>query len=535
LDWKDIVKDWLTPKPNARLGNAVAHAIFGPKAYYEVRNGQEFIMEPALRTGENPIEHPINTSRGVTGGISWVLDRVGISDREADFFEKVAGTGEIINDLADGDKAAAAKKAAEMSAVAKIIKKGSESDITGVGKDLMKMAAKEICGSICEKIAEPLSDYLNKLGEKLVPESKSEPMAGNNPQRQARGETLIPKGAAGADAIGSSNDPGWDWIWTPTDGYVGQYFYDANGNVKRTEWAAGYKAKGNEVFAGRGGAAGQRKGSRGNDSTITSRDYQGTGGQPQQSGQDDNAMIDPATGQVYDQWHSSGQLGDSVSLGPPVQTQSIQIFIEEWMKNRNQVGKPPPNYTGASRSPGAPKDVPNSGNSTITGGTNTAKLDGSSPRGSDSSPPGSDSYVPAPNLGGASPPSTPRIMIGPPPRTATGGTGAVPPKPPVPKGTTPQPGSTITGTGCIDACSGANASVQACESCRAAASNGGPPPAKDTKVAQPKPQPKMPDCPKSSGQICGTEQTSGGTRTHWCCSPWTCDAGNIRNCNPPSR
>lgn len=187
------------------------------------------------------------------------------------------------------------------------------------------------------------------------------------------------------------------------------------------------------------------------ESTITSRDWGDAS--PDRRAANDDAMIDPRTGEIYNQWRSDGQLGNLSGFGPAVQTPTIEIFIEEWMKGRNKVGSPPPDYSGVSR---------------------------------------------------------------PPERTAR-----------VPAGrASERPNSTITGTDCIDACTGANASAKACESCRA---NGG-----KTSKAQLKP-PEMPSCSKSSGQICGTQSTSQGVRTFWCCAPWQCNPGNLEKCSPPAQ
>ena len=270
-----------------------------------------------------------------------------------------------------------------------------------------------------------------------------------------------------------------------------------------------------------------------NNSTITSRDWgDGDGSRtPRQPGPDDDALIDPATGDVYRQWQPDGQLGAGSSGPAAVAAPTIQIFIDEWMKNRNDVAKPPPNYTGASR----PRNAP----STITGGFNTAKLNGSPASGSpniridpalcpdcqqdngDQGPPASTITTPssAPMIAPIAPR---RPLIGAPPRTATGPHSA-PPQVPQQKAP-PRDSSTITGTDCIDACTGANADAAACARCRAGGSQqaAAPPPA------------KMPNCAKSEGDICGTERTSAGVRTYWCCSPWSC-TGTLGQCSPPAQ
>jgi hypothetical protein len=325
-------------------------------------------------------------------------------------------------------------------------------------------------------------------------------------------------GAGPSDQV----DPGWNGIWSPDEGgFVGRFFYDAAGKITRKEWQPGYRPKGNEVFARRGGRPLTARPQTSDDSTITFRDGGDGSGTSRQPGPDDDALIDPATGDVYRQWKSDGQL-DMGSTGPAIATPTVQIFIPEWLKNRN-VAPPLPNYTGVSR----PRN-----------GINTAKLNGGPASGSPNiridpalcpecqqddggqGPPAST--ITTPNAAPMPAPAAPRRpLVGAPPRTVTAPHSASPQV--QPQKAPPRDTSTITGTDCIDACTGANADAGSCARCRAGGTSqqaAAPPPA------------KMPYCAKSEGDICGTEKTSAGVRTYWCCSPWSC-TGTLGQCSPP--
>ena len=146
LDAIDIIKDELTPKPNARFGNALAHAVFGSSAYYKVRDGKEYIMEP--RKGENPVEYPINTSSGVTGYLNLFLEKTGILGGGTDALEKIAGTGQAINEIGDGQTENGLRTLG--NTYAKPVVKCYDGDCKGAYVDLVTA----YCGSLCGAAAQ---------------------------------------------------------------------------------------------------------------------------------------------------------------------------------------------------------------------------------------------------------------------------------------------------------------------------------------------------------------------------------------------